>query len=156
MPLRRRGLQARLDPRRRALVPPPRCAPARRASAHTSRHEPFERLVERALTGLPEPIRHLLRSVAVVIEEEPSKEQLGTAELGADETLYGLYEGTPAVEYGSDWVPFPNKISLFRLPLEEDFPDPDELADEVRRTVVHELAHHAGISDERLHSLGYD
>ncbi len=53
-------------------------------------------------------------------------------------------------------VAFPNKISLFRIPLETDFADPAELADEVRRTVVHELAHHAGISDERLHELGYD
>jgi predicted Zn-dependent protease with MMP-like domain len=50
----------------------------------------------------------------------------------------------------------PNKISLFRLPLEEDFPEPDELADEVRRTVVHELAHHAGIPDARLKEYGLD
>ena len=54
------------------------------------------------------------------------------------------------------WCAFPNKITLFRIPLETDFADPAELADEVRRTVIHELAHHAGISDERLHELGYD
>ena len=53
-------------------------------------------------------------------------------------------------------VPFPNKITLFRLPLETDFPDPDDLADEVRRTVIHELAHHAGIGDERLAELRFD
>ena len=75
---------------------------------------------------------------------------------GGHVALYGLYEGTPLAEYAADLVPFPNKISLFRLALEEDFPDPDELAEEVRRTVVHELAHHAGIDDERLRELGYE
>jgi predicted Zn-dependent protease with MMP-like domain len=50
----------------------------------------------------------------------------------------------------------PNRITLFRLPLEADFPDPDDLADEVRITVIHELAHHLGIDDERLHDLGFD
>ncbi len=75
---------------------------------------------------------------------------------GRGDSLYGLYEGTPGVEYGADWVQLPNKISLFRLPLEEDFADPAELADEVRRTVVHELAHHAGLDDSRLHGLGFD
>ncbi len=57
---------------------------------------------------------------------------------------------------GADWSVVPNKITLFRLPLEADFPDPEDLADEVRRTVVHELAHHAGIDDRRLHDLGAD
>ena len=52
--------------------------------------------------------------------------------------------------------PIPNKISLFRLPLEEDFPDPRDLADEVRATVLHELAHHLGIDDDRLDELGLD
>jgi predicted Zn-dependent protease with MMP-like domain len=72
------------------------------------------------------------------------------------ETLYGLYEGTPGVVYGADWVALPNKITLFRLPLEADFADPYELAEEVRRTVAHELAHHAGLDDARLHELGLD
>jgi predicted Zn-dependent protease with MMP-like domain len=59
-------------------------------------------------------------------------------------------------EYGADWIVAPNRITLFRLPLEADFPDPDDLADEVRITVIHELAHHLGIDDERLHDLGFD
>ena len=73
-----------------------------------------------------------------------------------DDALYGLYEGTPRTAWGADLVPFPNKISLFRLPLEEDFPDPDDLADEVRITVIHELAHHLGIDDDRLDELGLE
>lgn len=119
-------------------------------------HEPFEELVERALAGLPPYIRRLLENVAIVIEDEPTPEQLRTAGSGPDESLYGLYEGTPAVVYGADWVPLPNKISLFRLPLEEDFADPLELAREVRRTVVHELAHHAGLDDTHLQRHGLD
>ena len=59
-------------------------------------------------------------------------------------------------EYGADWVALPNRITLFRLPLEEDFPDPDDLAEEVRITVIHELAHHLGIDDDRLDELGVD
>ena len=60
----------------------------------------------------------------------------------------------PRTEYGADWVGVPNRITLFRLALEEDFPDPDDLADEVRLTVIHELAHHLGIDDDRLDELG--
>ena len=91
----------------------------------------------------------------MVIEDEPSAEQLRENELGPYDTLYGLYEGVSPVTYGADLVPFPNKITLFRLPLEEDFPDPVELAREVQRTVVHEVGHHAGIDDQRLHLLGF-
>ncbi|MDP8904304.1 MAG: metallopeptidase family protein [Chloroflexota bacterium] len=146
MPLRRRGTQARRRPHRRTAL----AVPA------VGRHERFERLVERALDGLPAHVQRLRENVAIVIEDEPTTEQLRTSGLARDETLYGLYEGTPAVEYGADWVPFPNKISLFRLPLEEDFPDPHDLADQVRLTVIHELAHHAGIDEGRLERYGVD
>lgn len=116
----------------------------------------FEELVERALADIPAPFSRLLERVAIVIDDEPTRQQLRDNGLRADETLYGLYEGVPLVEYGSDWSPVANKITLFRLPLEEDFPDPDELAAEVTRTVVHELAHHLGIGDERLQDLGWE
>jgi len=120
------------------------------------RHVRFEQLVEQALDGLPHQVRRLLDEVAIVIEEEPSDEDLREQGLPAHEVLYGLYQGTPATEYGADWVPFPNKISLYRLPLEADFPDPHELAEEVRRTVLHELAHHVGFDDDRMVRLGLD
>jgi len=102
------------------------------------------------------PFRAALEDVAIVIEDEPSPDQRRDNDLGPDDTLYGLYEGVPRTEWGADWVAVPNKISLFRLPLEEDFPDPDDLADEVRITVIHELAHHLGIDDARLDELGVD
>ena len=102
------------------------------------------------------PFAAALDEVAIVIEEEPTPEQLRDNDLAPGDTLYGLYEGVPRTEYGADWISVPNRISLFRLPLEADFADPDDLADEVWATVVHELAHHLGIDDERLHELGVD
>jgi predicted Zn-dependent protease with MMP-like domain len=122
----------------------------------TARHVPIGELVDRALEDLPEPFRRLLQNVAIVIEDVPTVEQSRLGGADEDGWLYGLYEGVAAVEWGADMVPFPNKITLFRIPLEHDFPDPADLAEEVRRTVLHELAHHAGLSDERLHELDYD
>ena len=145
MPLRRRGALARRHPDRRT----PAVAPARPPDA-------FERLVADALDGLPPDALRLLEAVAVVIADWPTPDQAreGTGE--DDGWLYGIYEGTPIVEYAADQVPFPNRITLFRGPLEADFPHPGELAAEVRTTVLHELAHHLGFDHGRLTELGLD
>ena len=121
-----------------------------------ARHEPFERIVAGVLAAIPPPFDRALDEVAVVIEEEPSPRQRHENGLGPDESLYGLYEGVPRTEWGADLAPVPNKISLFRWPLEEDFPDPADLAEEIRLTVLHELAHHLGIDDDRLGELGIE
>lgn len=89
-----------------------------------------------------------------MIDDEPTDQQRVDNDLADGELLYGLYEGVPRTEYGADWAAIPNRITLFRLPLEADFADPAELADEVRITVIHELAHHLGIDDDRLDVLG--
>ncbi len=141
MPIRRRGSQARRHPRR------PR--PSFSQSF-------FERALERALDGLPRQLQPILDEVAIVVDDVPSAEQRRTAGLRPEEMLYGLYEGVPPTEWGADWVPLPNKITLFRRPLQEDFPDPIELAEEIRVTLVHELAHHAGFDEDRLEELGVD
>ena len=109
-----------------------------------------------ALDSIPEPYAAALDEVAVVIADEPSDDQRRENDIGPDETLYGLYEGVPRTEWGADSAPVPNRITLFRLPLEEDFADPDDLADEVWITVIHELAHHLGIDEDRLSELGID
>jgi predicted Zn-dependent protease with MMP-like domain len=140
MPLRRRGGLARRYPNRRIPIDVSRAG--------------FEELVELALDGLPRPFTTLLENVAIVIEDEPWPDE--ALEPAGSHALYGLYEGTPLISYAADQVPFPNKITLFRLPLEEDFPDPNELAEEVRRTVIHELAHHAGFDDAQLRALNFD
>ncbi len=116
----------------------------------------FEELVQRALDTIPEPFARALDEVAIVIDDEPSRQQLRESGLGPDEGLYGLYEGIPRTEYAADWAFVPNKITLFQAALIEDFPDPAELEHEVWVTVVHELAHHLGIDEERLHDLGVD
>ena len=139
MPKRRRGYRnARLHPRR------------------LTSHRPFEDLVDEALATIPMPFAAALDEVAIVIADEPTPDQLASNDLPQDDALYGIYEGVPRTEWGADWITMPNRITLFRLPLEEDFADPGDLADEVWITVVHELAHHLGIDDERLHELGVD
>jgi predicted Zn-dependent protease with MMP-like domain len=137
--------------------------PKRRRGSRSSpsrpraRHERFDRLVDRAVAAIPQPFRGALDEIALVIADEPTPEQLRENGMRPDETLYGLYEGVPLDEWGGDFVPVPTRIILFRLPLEEDYPEPEDLADEVRITILHELAHHLGIEDEdRLAQLGID
>jgi predicted Zn-dependent protease with MMP-like domain len=134
-------------PKRRRGSPRGLARAAARATA-------FERLVDRALAAIPAPYSDALREVAIVVEDEPSPEQLEENGLGPDDALYGLYEGVPRTDYAADWAASPNRITLFRMPLEEDFPDAAELEEEVRMTVLHELAHHLGIDDDRLDELG--
>lgn len=110
--------------------------------------------MDRALEAIPEPFRASLAEVAILIEDEPTPDQLEENSLGQGESLYGLYEGVPRTEWGADWAISPNRITLFQGPLEDDFRDPRRLEVEVRRTVMHELAHHLGIDDDRLDELG--
>lgn len=132
----------------------PTTRPARPGRAE--RLDRFDELVRQALDAIPEPFARALRDVAIVVDDEPSPAQRHASHLGPEDDLYGLYEGVPRTEYAADWAMVPNKITLFRIALEEDFPDPDELERQVRTTVVHELAHHLGIDDRRLHDLGVD
>lgn len=118
------------------------------------REAAFEALVDRALASIPEPFSVALDEVAIVVEDEPSSAQLEDNGIDPDDSLYGLYEGVPRTAYAADWAVSPNRITLFRWPLEDDFPNAADLEAEVRRTVVHELAHHLGIDDERLDELG--
>ena len=122
--------------------------------SHGPTPDGFARLVERAVASIPEPFSDALAEVAIVIDDWPTDEQLLDNGLSLDDDLYGLYEGVPRTEFNADWLMVPNRITLFRVPLEEDFPEPADLAEEVRVTVIHELAHHLGIDDERLDELG--
>jgi predicted Zn-dependent protease with MMP-like domain len=131
-----------------------------RGSARHRRSSPaatrFEELVAAALEAIPDPFARALDEVAIVVVDEPTLTQLREAGLGPDDGLYGLYEGIPRTEYAADWAFMPNKITLFQTALVEDFPDPRELEHEVWVTVIHELAHHLGIDEGRLHELGVD
>jgi len=106
----------------------------------------FEEHVRAALGSLPPQLAAALENVAVVVRDENPE----------DPDLFGLYEGTPLPERsGASAGHLPDQISIYRLPLEESFPDPDELEEEIRITVLHELAHYFGIDEERLEQLGY-
>jgi predicted Zn-dependent protease with MMP-like domain len=103
----------------------------------------FERLVADALDGLPDELAAVLDNVAVVVEDRHPEEP----------DLLGLYDGVPHTERIGDETP--DVVSIYRFALCEMCADDDELADEVYVTVVHELAHAAGIDDDRLHELGW-
>lgn len=121
----------------------------------TQAKQTFRFLVAEALEQLPEEFRPYLDDVEILIEDEPDNGLLDRLGIPDDETLYGLYVGTPLTERGHDPTQFPDRILLFRGPLMDDFDDPDELRREVATTVLHEIAHHFGIGEERLRELGY-
>ena len=113
----------------------------------------FERLVADALDSIPPGLAAEMENVAVVVEDWPSAEQLR----GRSGTLLGLYEGVPLTRrdpIGYAGV-LPDRITIFRGPLCERAHDDDELAAQVRVTVLHEVGHHFGMSDARLHELGW-
>src|ERR1051326_4335689 len=106
----------------------------------------FERLVVEALDGIPDEFARHLENVTVVIEDEPSAEQLRS--LGLDprrDTLYGLYQGTPLPGRAHDFAGLPDRVAIFAGPLMRDCGNARELRREVRRTVVHEIAHFFGL-----------
>ncbi len=113
----------------------------------------FRRLVHRALRELPSEARRRLDNVEVTIEREPTGDDLEAAEGG--ETLFGLYVGTPLTERADYHLTVPDRIVIFQRPLERAF-HPRDIPKQVRITVLHEIAHHFGIDDERLHELGYE
>jgi predicted Zn-dependent protease with MMP-like domain len=106
----------------------------------------FEDEVRAALDELPGHIAGALENVVVVVEDENPD----------DPDLFGLYHGVPLPERGDASGLLPDKISIYRIPLEESFEDPDDLRDEIRITVLHELAHYFGLDEERISELGYE
>ena len=110
----------------------------------------IEAMVVDALERLPAAFRERLGSVAIVIEDEANAAQL--ASVGAS-GLFGLYQGIPRTSPSADASPAPSKITIFRGPLMRVYRDPAALAAAVDDTVYHEIAHHFGISDERLQEL---
>lgn len=105
---------------------------------------------------IPPDIRRLMDNIQIVIEDAPSAALLADLGIPATDTLYGLYEGVPLDERTADYSAFPDRVTIYRQPLIEDFPDLDELRYEVARTVIHEVAHHFGIDEDRLTELGWD
>ncbi len=117
----------------------------------------FLKLVRRALTDLPEPFSNVLDNVDILVEKRPSKHHRQSLGLQPGETLFGLYEGIPQTERDSGYgMVLPDTVTIVLEPLEREFRDDSELVEEVRVTVLHELAHHFGMSDAELERLGLD
>jgi predicted Zn-dependent protease with MMP-like domain len=109
--------------------------------------ERFEALVVASLDGVPVELSRLVDNCVVLVEDEPPEDE---------PDLLGLYDGTPLTERDSSYsLVLPDRITIFRRPLLEMCDDAEEVVEQVRITVVHEIAHHFGIDDERLHELGY-
>lgn len=115
----------------------------------------FEALVQTMLAGLPAEFHEQLREVQFVIEDEPDPDEYALNDVPDDEDLFGLFEGVPLTEraLGEEFLT-PNVITIFRFPHEDAVDTLEELRTEIARTVRHEIAHHFGISDERLDELG--
>ena len=114
------------------------------------RQDEFEELVRQALEELPEEFLERLDNVDVVVQRWPSHRQLETAEVPRGDTLLGLYEGIPLTGRDHYNMVLPDKITLFQGPIEAECHTLEEMIEQVRETVVHEVAHHFGISDEEL------
>ena len=107
----------------------------------------FDALVDRALDGIPDELAALVRNVVVLVEADAPAD---------DPDLLGLYDGVALTErWGGPAMDLPDRIFVFRNPLLDMCDSVEELEEEVRITVVHEVAHHFGIDDDRLHDLGY-
>ena len=106
----------------------------------------FEEQVRAALDTVPPELAAGLENVAVVVEDEHPD----------DRDLFGSFDGVPRTERTSFGPTPPATITIYRLPLEESFPDPDELVRQIRITVLHELAHYFGIDEARISELGYE
>jgi predicted Zn-dependent protease with MMP-like domain len=116
--------------------------------------ESFERLVAKAVDDLPEEFLERLENIDVVVEDYPTPDQLLKLGLEPGETLLGLYEGVPRTRRGGYYglVP-PDKITIFKRSIEAKCRYGGNISAEVQRVVKHEIAHHFGISDARLHQL---
>ena len=115
----------------------------------------FNDLVVEALESLPAEFAELLENIEVLVEPQPKPHHRQAVGIKPWQTLYGLYQGVPLTKRNRAYglVP-PDTITIFSKPLIRDFPHPDALRKQVQRTVLHEIAHHFGINDDRLRELG--
>jgi predicted Zn-dependent protease with MMP-like domain len=116
--------------------------------------ERFQALVDAALAGIPKEFREALENIAIVIEDAPSAAQLREVDIEPPDTLLGLYQGTPLTERSwSQAAILPDKITLFQRPLEDASEDEDDLVVAVGETLIHEIGHYFGLSEEEIEEI---
>lgn len=116
----------------------------------------FDVIVKKAIRRIPPEIRRHLNNIVITVRKRPSRQMREELELGPDEPLLGLFEGVSLIEQSITSPPlYPDIIYLFQEPLEAMCETPEELEEEIEVTVVHEVAHYIGMTEERLAELGY-
>ena len=116
--------------------------------------ERFEALVEEALRTIPQRFRREMKNVAVVVEDEPSDELLDEMDIPEEDTLFGLYQGTPLPERG--WAhgnALPDRISIYQFPIEDACETDDDIRACVAETVIHEFGHYFGMDEDQIEEI---
>jgi predicted Zn-dependent protease with MMP-like domain len=114
----------------------------------------FEALVADALRSIPRDFRDAMRNIAIVVEDEPSRQLLREMEIDPPDTLFGLYQGTPLTERAWDYGnALPDRILLFQGPHEREADDEDDLVISVGETLIHEIGHYFGMSEEQIEEI---
>jgi predicted Zn-dependent protease with MMP-like domain len=116
--------------------------------------EHFEHLVAEAITLIPKRFRREMQNIAVVVEDEPSPDLLEEMEIEPPDSLYGLYQGTPLPDrtwgYGNT---LPDRVTIFQKPIEEDCEDEDDVRAVIGETLIHEVGHYFGLSEEEIQQI---
>ncbi len=118
------------------------------------RRDRFRELVDEALETIPRGFRDAMQNIAIVIEDEPTREQLDEVGVEPPDTLLGLYQGTPLTE--RQWAHgnvLPDKITLFQKPIEDASDDEDDLVVAIGETLIHEIGHYFGLSEEEIEEI---
>jgi predicted Zn-dependent protease with MMP-like domain len=114
----------------------------------------FRRLVAEAVRLIPARFRREIKNLALVVEEEPSPELLAEMEIEPPDSLYGLYQGTPLTERSWGWGnALPDRITIYQRPIEEDCDDEDEMRAVIGETLIHEVGHYFGLSEEEIEEI---
>jgi len=114
----------------------------------------FEKLVAEALASIPRRFRKAMQNIAIVVEDEPSEELLDDMEVGPDDTLLGLYQGTPLTErQWSHGNTLPDRVLIFQGPHERESEDEDDLVVAIAETLIHEIGHYFGLSEEEIEEI---
>ena len=116
--------------------------------------EQFQNLVLQALSDLPEDVRHSLQNVDVVVDDVASMSQIVGTGIENAMDLLGLYEGIPLTARYGDAMVLPDKVTLFQKPIESICDTQEQMAEEISKTLIHEIAHHFGLDDDHLDRLG--
>jgi len=114
----------------------------------------FERLVAEALASIPRRFKKAMQNIAIVVEDEPSPALLEEMEIEPPDTLLGLYQGIPLTERRWDYGnTLPDRILLFQGPLERESEDEDDLVVAIGETLIHEIGHYFGLSEEEIEDI---